>query len=96
MANLSSDDVRHLASLAKIKLTDDEVKQYQKDLSSILNYVEQLEKVDTSDYEPTSQVTGLQDVSREDDQTNDAMSRDKLLDQAPKTDGKSLKVPKVI
>jgi len=66
MANLSHDDVRHIAKLARLNLSDEEVKKYSKELSSILEYVDALQKVETKGVEPTAQVTGLTNAFRED------------------------------
>ncbi len=63
---LSQDQVRHIAKLARLGVTDAEVEKFAHQLSDILGYVEKLEKVDTSKVQPTSQVTGLKNVMRED------------------------------
>jgi aspartyl-tRNA(Asn)/glutamyl-tRNA(Gln) amidotransferase subunit C len=70
MADLTRDDVLKLARLARLKLSDDEIARYQKELAEILNYVEQLDSVDVSGLEPTSQVTGLTNVTRADDEVD--------------------------
>lgn len=96
MADLSDDYVRKLAYLARIKLTDEEVALFKPQLSAILGYVEKLDSIDTSGLTPTSQVTELTHVVREDENTNDTASRDVLLDQVPAKQDGQLKVPKVI
>jgi len=96
MAKLSDEDIRHLADLALISLTDDDVAMFRPQLSSILQYVEQLNAVDTAGLEPTSQVTGLSRVSRQDDDTSDTMAPRELLAQTPDTQDGQIKVPKVI
>lgn len=63
---ITPDDVQKLATLARFNLTDDEVARLTGDLDAILGYVEQLSDVDVTGVEPTSQVTGLQNVLRED------------------------------
>lgn len=60
-------DVVHVAKLANLPLKDDEIKKFENQLSSILEYVEKLKEVDTKDVEITSQVTGLENVTREDE-----------------------------
>lgn len=60
-------DVVKVAKLANLPLTSAEEKKFGKQLSSILDYMEVLNKVDTSNVEPTSQVTGLKNVMREDE-----------------------------
>jgi aspartyl-tRNA(Asn)/glutamyl-tRNA(Gln) amidotransferase subunit C len=67
MAKLTSDQVKHVAKLAKLQLTDEEIKKFQVQLSEILSYIEELEKVDTQGVDPTSQTTGLLNVFREDE-----------------------------
>lgn len=66
MAQLTDDDVRHIAKLARLKLSDAEVKKFTKEMDSILRYVEMLNEVNTENVEPTAQVTGLTNVFRED------------------------------
>lgn len=63
---LTEEQVRHIAKLARLKLADEEVKKFSKQLTDILQYVEQLNEVDTKGVETTSQVTGLQNVTRKD------------------------------
>lgn len=63
---LSHDEVRRIAELAKLDLTDDEVALYAGQLSSVLRYFERLQQVDTSHIEPTASVLPLSNVFRED------------------------------
>lgn len=71
MTSLTKAQVAHIATLARLELNDDELKNMPGQLSSILQYVDMLNEVDTSRVEPTAQVTGLSTVLREDvvDQT---------------------------
>ena len=64
---ISTEEVRHIAKLAKIPIDDAEVAKYQKSLSSILTFVSVLEDVDTEGVQETSQVTGLTNVTQEDE-----------------------------
>lgn len=64
---LTKDQVLHVAKLARIGLDEKQIQKFQKELSSILDYVEMLNEVDTKGIEPTSQVTGLTNVGREDE-----------------------------
>ncbi len=66
MAKLSLSDVKHVADLAKLDLTEAELKKFLRQLSSIVDYISELSEVDTKNVEPTSQTTGLEDVYRED------------------------------
>lgn len=76
---LSQEQVRHIAKLARLGLTDDEVKKFSTQLTNILQYVEVLNEVDTTGVEMTNQVTGLKNVMREDVVGQDWVSREALL-----------------
>lgn len=67
MTKISRDEILKLAKLSKLRLSEDEIAEYQKELSEILDYVSQLSKVDTKNLKPTSQVTGLENVTRKDE-----------------------------
>lgn len=59
-------DVSHVAKLANLPLSDKEKKKFEKQLSETLDYVNQLSEIDTKNVEPTSQVTGLENITRDD------------------------------
>lgn len=63
---LSKEQVKHVANLSQLKLSDAEVIKFGQQLSSILGYIELLNEVDTSNVLPTSQTTGLTNVTRKD------------------------------
>lgn len=79
MADLSSDDVRHIAKLARLTLKDEEVETYAKELTSILSYIETLSEVDTSAVKPAKQVTGIKNGVREDTVGTDQVDPEALL-----------------
>ncbi len=62
-------DVKKVATLANLTLTSEEESKFEKQLSDILQYVEKLNEVDTKGIEPTAQVTGLENITREDEST---------------------------
>jgi aspartyl-tRNA(Asn)/glutamyl-tRNA(Gln) amidotransferase subunit C len=66
MVKLTNDDTKHVAKLARLNLTDEEIKKFSTQLSAVLDYVDQLSEVDTTGIEPTAQTTGLTNVLRED------------------------------
>lgn len=66
MTKLTPSQVRHIAKLARLTLSDAEVEKYATELSAILNYIEKLNEVDTSRVEATAQVTGKRNAVRED------------------------------
>lgn len=96
MAELTRDDVLKLASLARLSLTDEEVEEYRRDLSSILDYVQQLQDVDVSGLEPTSQVSGLKNVMREDVIRDYGIDRSDLLRNVPKVEDGLIKVKRML
>ena len=79
---LSKEEVVKISQLARIVLTDAEVEKFQKELSAVLDYVEDLKKVDTDGVEEVSQVTGLVNVQRE-DKVATADNHEQIFDQAP-------------
>lgn len=75
---LGEEEVKHVAKLAGLTLTPAEVKKFQKQLSQVLDYVEILNEVNTKGIEATSQVTGLENVFRE-DKPGSSLSREEVL-----------------
>ncbi len=65
-SKLNEKEVKHVAKLARLNLTSQEVKKFQEQLSEVLDYIEVLKEVKTEKVEPTSQVTSLENVFRED------------------------------
>ena len=63
---LSKDEVKHIAALARIGMSEKEIEKFSADLSSILDWMKQLEEVDISNVETVSHVTGLENITRED------------------------------
>ena len=96
MADLTRDDVLKLARLARLQLTDDEVTEYQQELAEILKYVEQLNDVDIDGLAPTSQVTGLTNVTRDDVITDYGYDPLDLLKNVPSVESNLIKVKRMI
>lgn len=80
-AKLTKDQVKHVARLAGLTLSKKEITKFQKQLSDILDYVAQLDEVDTSKVEPASQVAGLENIFR-DDKTAPSLSQKEVLSGA--------------
>jgi aspartyl-tRNA(Asn)/glutamyl-tRNA(Gln) amidotransferase subunit C len=74
-------DVTHVAKLADLTITPEETEKFEKQLSDVLDYIKKLDEVDVSGIEPTSQVTGLENVIREDD-TEPSLTQDEALSGA--------------
>ena len=93
---ITDEQVRHLAKLSKLKLSDDEIKKFTPQLGEILDFFKMLQEVDTSGVEETSQVTGLENVTRKDEIEVDG-NEDALLRCSPHPiENHSLKVPRII
>jgi aspartyl-tRNA(Asn)/glutamyl-tRNA(Gln) amidotransferase subunit C len=95
MADISRDDVLHVARLARLHLTDDEVDRMQAQLTNILTAIETLRDVDTSHVGPTASVIALENVMR-DDVVTPGLSREAALANAPLRDDPFLRVPTVL
>jgi len=97
MTQLSSDDVRHIAHLARIGMDAEDSERYQKDLSSVLAYFEKLEELRTEDVAPLLHSTGLQDVFRQDvARSADSAERTQILANVPDTKEGYIKVKSVL
>lgn len=87
--------VRRIARLARIKITGDEAQGLQDELSGILNWVEQLNEVDTSDVEPMTRVVPIS-LKKRSDVVTDGGIADDIVKNAPMTDDHFFVVPKVV
>jgi aspartyl-tRNA(Asn)/glutamyl-tRNA(Gln) amidotransferase subunit C len=96
MNAISIDDVKKLATLSALNLTEPEVLAMQADLTQILEYVEQLQAVDTEGVEPTYQAHTLETVTRSDEVVDYGVTQVDLLKNAPKHDSGSVMVPRVL
>lgn len=92
---ISDDDVKKIAKLAYLYVSDAENKSLTGELNSILGYVEQLSKVDVSGVEPLSHVHGSTNVLRE-DVTQPSMDNAAGLSNAPDRSGRFIRVPIVV
>ena len=88
-------DVEHIAALAKLEFTDAEKEKFTHQLNQILEYVEQMNKLDTSLVEPLSHVLELSNVFRA-DEVKPGVSTEEALKNAPSKTEEFFKVPKVI
>jgi aspartyl-tRNA(Asn)/glutamyl-tRNA(Gln) amidotransferase subunit C len=108
-ANVSMEEVERVAELANLDLAHDEKPRMQRDLNAILEYVAQLNELDTAGIEPMAQVSDLlshqkdaagQDtghgVSLRADAFRASLDRARVMEEAPETDGAFFKTPKVI
>jgi aspartyl-tRNA(Asn)/glutamyl-tRNA(Gln) amidotransferase subunit C len=96
MSKLSRDDILKLAALSKLRLSEAEVEKLRAELSEILNYVEILDKVDTTGLQPTYQVSGLKNVYRRDELKDYGYRAAELLKNAPNLQDGQFKVKRVL
>ena len=95
MTTISTSDIQYLASLSSLALADDEADGLRQDLENIIGYIKQLGELDTAGVEPTYQVTGLENVWRE-DEVQPGIPAEKLLEMAPEKQNNQVKVPQVL
>ena len=92
---LSLAQVEHVAELAQLSLSDQEKELYRQQLSSILEYAQRLQQLDTSDVPPTATILPLQNVMRE-DQIQPSLPQSDVLANAPHTQDGYFRVPVVL
>ncbi len=93
--SLSVDEVRHVATLARLKLSKEEEKIFAKQLSAVLDYIGQLDELETDSVEPTSHALDITNVFRE-DAAEIRFEKDSWSSNAPAKDHGHFRVPKVI
>lgn len=87
MSTLTRDDVLHIATLANLPLNESEIDIYTEQLTNIVDHFTELNEIDTENVIPTSQVTGLIDVTRPDEiDTTRVLSQDEALSGTDKTE----------
>jgi len=94
---LSKDEIQYIAKLARLELTEAELEKYGGQLSAVLNYIDQLKEADVKGIEPTAQVTGLENVLRNDKVKDwDKQEIEEALKDAPEREERFIKVKRVI
>lgn len=92
---LTNEDVLKIAKLSKLEFEDEEIEKFKKDLNKILDHMEELNKVDTSQIEPLFNVLDLKDRLRK-DEIFDQNLKSKILENSPNKDSDFIIVPKVV
>ncbi len=95
MSEISAQTVRHVAKLARLALTPEEETRYAGQLGKILDYVKQLDELDTTGLEPTSHAIPTENVLRPDEHRQ-SLERDDLLAGAPQPEQGMFRVPKIL
>lgn len=107
MSSIVEKDVEHIASLARIKFSENEKEKMARELGAILGYIDKLKEVDTDGVEPISNITGMENVLRKDEPMKKPSSRSlspnygwtadavKLIEMVPESKDNFVKVPAV-
>ncbi len=103
MSAVSLEDVKHVAELANLELTAEELPRMAKDLNAVLGYIAQMGELDTANVQPMAQVGAVLGLAQalagetlRPDVVKDSVNRKAVMDEAPESDGRFFKVPKVI
>ncbi len=95
-SKITKDEIIALAKLTKLRLSDDEVEQYTNEISELLTYFEQLDKLDLKDVEPTISVGATHSVTRADEVREQVTTPDELMNLPPKKQDDFVQVERMI
>ncbi len=93
--SLTREEVEHIAALARLELTDEELERFRPQLSAILDYAARLLELDTSGIAPTSSILPPHSVLRP-DESRPGLTLDEILQNAPQVEEKQFRVPPVL
>ncbi len=94
--SLSRQQVEHIARLARVGLSEEDIDRFSEQLSDILDYFERLRQVDTEGVPPTAHTLPLHNVMREDDEPRPALGKEPVLANAPLRDGDHFRVKVIL
>lgn len=95
MSRITKEEVKHVANLARLAISEEEAEVFQKQLDAIITFAEQLNEIDTDGVEPTSHVLDMKNVLREDIPTK-GLPVEEVLKNAPDHENGQIKVPSII
>ncbi|MYL43145.1 Asp-tRNA(Asn)/Glu-tRNA(Gln) amidotransferase subunit GatC [Virgibacillus salexigens] len=95
MADISKDQVKHVAHLARLDITEQEAEMFTDQLSSIITYAEQLNELDTTDVEPTTHVLDIKNVLRK-DEPKKWITQEEAMKNAPDQKDGQYRVPSIL
>ncbi len=103
MSDVTLEEVQHVAVLANVELTAEELPKMARDLNAVLGYIAELNELDTTGVEPMAQVSDVLGIAPathgetlRTDEVRPSVDRAAVMAEAPETDGRFFKVPKVI
>ncbi|MCM3666580.1 Asp-tRNA(Asn)/Glu-tRNA(Gln) amidotransferase subunit GatC [Mesobacillus subterraneus] len=95
MSRISEDQVKHVAHLARLAITEEEAEMLTNQLDKIITFAEQLNELDTDNVEPTAHVLEIKNVMRE-DRAQQGLPREEVLKNAPEHQDGQIKVPGIM
>lgn len=95
MSRISVDQVKHVANLARLAITEEEANKFRNQLDNIISFAEQLNELDTENVEPTAHVLEIKNVMREDN-AQQGLPREEVLKNAPDHQDGQIKVPGIM
>lgn len=95
MAEITPEDVAHVANLARLEVTPEELERFSAQLSSVLLHIETIRRLDIADVPPTSHAVPLKNVLRP-DVARPSLARDEVLAMAPEAEDGRFKVPRIL
>ncbi len=95
MSRITIEEVKHVANLARLAITEEEATKFQKQLDAIISFAEELNEIDTEGIEPTSHVLDMKNVLREDKSTK-GLPVEEVLRNAPDHQEGQVKVPSIM
>ncbi|APH06467.1 Asp-tRNA(Asn)/Glu-tRNA(Gln) amidotransferase subunit GatC [Bacillus weihaiensis] len=95
MSRISTDQVKHVANLARLAITEEEAELFSKQLDSIISFAEQLNEVDTENVKPTTHVLEMKNIMRE-DEPKKGLDNEEVLKNAPDQEDGYFRVPSIL
>ncbi len=93
--SVSKEDVKHIAKLSKLNLTEKELEKYTNELSSIVDFANELSNINVDGVKPTAHILDIKNVFRK-DEVQPSYDREEILKNAPSKDAGCVSVPKVV
>ncbi len=93
--SVSKEDVKHIAKLSKLSLTEEELEKYTNNLSEIVNFANELSSINVENVKPTAHILDIKNVFRK-DEVEASYNREEILKNAPSKDAGCISVPKVV
>ncbi len=93
---ITKEQIKNLAKLARLKLSDEEIESLAEDLSKILNYVKKIEELNLENIEPLTSIIDKLEFREDEERKGDDEEREKIINNFPQRENNYLKVPKIL